>query len=649
MGKRYKHKRRKATSGDWERLTEDAILRSAYLQFAKSVKSAQETAVIRASSSGLPAQHFIDLREAGRILDQHPQLVNYLASIRERQEAIQSAQTISLDTTKASPIGTTPQSANLGGWAGYNDRNQPQGVPNARMLRDWVEQSEWATSAIDYYRNRISRADAAIMPYDERKPYNKPIEKTLQGILEHPNSLGDTWSRLLYMGVGDYLTLGRMMFSKNMNAKRQAIELYAEDAALIRIYPAWDGSDPAQARYLYTDDNGRTKIPLRNDEIICILDGVSTYKFSQSRVQTLRNTIIADLRATESAARLVEQKPPPHLIQIPGASPEQIGKIRAAYDSDLAGRREVLWLGGPNPAQVRPLVFSLKDNQWMEWLEYLARKFAVVFSLSLTHFSFTGDVNRATSTTQSDISEEKGLIPMMLNIEEEINNGFVADYAPKVKGRPDIQALNLRFMFPEISEAARMMHASTAIELASKSLAGLPSQTINMVLAAMGQPPIPGGNTLYTNSANGPIPWLSYDGDYGNYTSPLGVAVGEEDPAGSPGVDETADEDMGNSNDSQSDDTGNGKASPDTTTPAETVTPDQSIDPSANASEKRYKDYRLPGKRWSPSLLTRQQSRPEPQRLPEDVQARKQLEETVKRIFADVEKRAKKQLEEVSE
>lgn len=63
----------------------------------------------------------------------------------------------------------------------------------------------------------------------------------------------------------------------------------------------------------------------------------------------------------------------------------------------------------------------------------------------------------------------------------------------------------------------------------------------------------------------------------------------------------------------------------------------------------RYKDYRLPGKRWSPSLLTRQQSRPEPQRLPEDVQARKQLEETVKRIFADVEKRAKKQLEEVEE
>lgn len=62
-----------------------------------------------------------------------------------------------------------------------------------------------------------------------------------------------------------------------------------------------------------------------------------------------------------------------------------------------------------------------------------------------------------------------------------------------------------------------------------------------------------------------------------------------------------------------------------------------------------HKDYRKPGRIWTPSSMHMQRANPEPTRLPEEIQARKQLEETVKRIFADVEKRARKQLEEVGE
>ncbi|HEY7413983.1 MAG TPA: hypothetical protein VH593_02225, partial [Ktedonobacteraceae bacterium] len=261
MGRRKYHrsKRGKASQRDWRDLIEQQNLRDAYVQFARAVEQAQQLAESRAPYAGVPASHIIDLREAGHILDTHPQLVSYLQGVQERNEALTQARNMPLDLlSKASPTGTPSQSANLGGWAGYTDRNQPQGVPQSRVLRDWAEQSEWASSAIDYYCNRVSRADVAILPFDAKRPYNRAIEKQIQSVLEHPNPLGDTWPKLMSMGIRDYFTLGRLMLSKNMNMKRQAIELYAEDAALIKIYPAWDGSDPNAPRYLYSDDSGRT-------------------------------------------------------------------------------------------------------------------------------------------------------------------------------------------------------------------------------------------------------------------------------------------------------------------------------------------------------------------------------------------------------
>lgn len=603
MGKRYKHKRRKATSGDWERLTEDAILRSAYLQFAKSVKSAQETAVIRASSSGLPAQHFIDLREAGRILDQHPQLVNYLASIRERQEAQELARTIPLDT-KSSPTGMPSQAQSLGGWSGQHDKNQPQGVPNARLLRDWSEQSEWVNATINYYCDRVSRADVAILPIDERTPYNRAIEKSVQLLLDQPNELGDTWPSLVKMGIRDFMTLGRFMWSKNMSAKREPTALYAEDAATVKVYPAWAG-DPEQPRFLFDPDGtGRTKIPIRNDEMIYIPDGLSTYRLSFSRVQALRNTILSDLKATESASRVVDMKPPPHIIQIPGASNEQITRLRSTYNSDIQGRQEVMFLGGPNPAQVKAMVYSLKDNQWMEWMEYLARKICAIFQVSPQDIGLTFDINKATAGSQQDISENKGLIPLLLLVEEYMNRHLLADFAPRMKnGRTNINALNLRIIFPEVSETSRVMHIEKVINTATKSMAGLPVATLNQCLSLLGQEPVSGGNVFWIKTATGAVPWLGYDNDYGQLFGPDGMPIGSQDAAGGPSADDTADDDIGTDKPdeeqtgaSNAGDNSNGDTTSDTPVNVETVSGDDGL-------EKRYRDIRHPGRAWNPSLM----------------------------------------------
>lgn len=645
MSKKYKYRNKKASRRDWQQLSEDAQLREAYTRFASSVQTAQQLAEARSPQVGKPASHIIDLREAGRILEQHPQLMSFIIGVQERMLAESSARALPNEmlSTKASPTGMNSQAASLGGWAGYVDKNQPQGVPNARTLRDWADNDEWVNSAITYYCDRVGRADVAITPLDERLPYNRPTEKSVQLVLDQPNELGDTWPSLLRMGIRDFFTLGRLTFSKSMSTKRQPTALYAEDAAMMRVYPAWSG-DPNEPRWLFTNDDGRTKIPLRNDEVIGIFDNLATFRYSYSRVQALRNTIIADLKASESAARMVDQKPPPHVIQIPGANEQQIRTLRATYESSLQGRQEVMFLGGANAAQVKPLVYSLKDQQWMEWMEYLVRKIAVTFGLSLTHFSYTDSVNKATASSQQDIAEDKGLIPFMLLLEEHMNRQFIADFAPRLSnGRTNIQALNLRLMFPEISEAARMLHVEKAIGLATQSLAGLPSQTINQILAMLGQESIPGGNALYVMTANGPMPWLSYDQDMsGSYFGPDGMPRGTQDADGGPSVDDTSDDDISG----KQEEAAENKVTETTSANDASGTPSSDTNED-NGAQKSYVDNRKPGITWKPYMMspTITKAKPPSKPLPEETQERKQLIATVTRIFQDRARQAAKDLE----
>jgi hypothetical protein len=214
----------------------------------------------------------------------------------------------------------------------------------------------------------------------------------------------------------------------------------------------------------------------------------------------------------------------------------------------------------------------------MEWLEYLARKICIVFGLSHQTFSFLADVNKAAAQSQQDIEENKGLIPLMLLLEEEYNRHILADFAPKMTmNRTNITALNLRIVFPEISEIARQMHAKETIELATKSLAGLPSQTINMVLQAMGQEPVKGGNTFY--SKGGVTPWLSYDDELGSFAPKI--------PAG----DEGSSEDEGNVETEQ---TGEDIGAKDDT---------------ENNETKGYVDYRRPGTRWNAGSMQLRKSK----------------------------------------
>lgn len=541
-----------------------------------------------------------DLSPAIQLLNDHPQLRTFLDRVREREDAI--------TLTKSTPTGSTPQAG--GGWGSAFTKDQPVGVINARQLRDWADTHEWTRAAINSRRQRVARADITVIPSDESRPYDKAVLRTVETILAYPNEMRQNWSEFIGAVVEDMLVIDRGVITKSMTAARRPVALYVEDGATISIYPKWKGQ-PNEPRYLYQDPNGTKQVPLRNDECIVIMTNPASYRFGLSPVQVLRETITSDIEAMKSSKSLVKMKPPPHMVQIPGLGQHAINDLVNRYQQDIAGQKEIFFLGGENAANVFPLVFSARDNQWLEWQLYLARKICAVFAISPQQIGITFDINKSTSETQQDIFEDTGLIPLLLTIEDYLNREILADFAPTDKmGRPRNDALNLKIIFPEISEAGRMLHAERTMTIASQALAGFPSATMNQILAMRGEKPVKGGNTFYVASTtNGFIPWLSYDnetGDYGSLTTD--GALGAQDAGSGPALDDDV---------------------PDDSTLNSPAQPEPAPDAPSQDVQASY-DTRRPGQAWQVKAQRGQNARPQDTRS-----AQRRLTDEAARIFRE--------------
>lgn len=584
MTRKQKSRNKTASRLDWQDLVMQPDLAQNFQVLTQELERAHDLALQHAVRTGDSMESHLDLSRAATILREHPRLLPYIQSVAGQAN-------ISL-LQKQSPTEANSQGqAASGAWSG--NKATTDGVPNTRILRDWADSNEWVRAAINVRRQQIGRANIAVVPFNERKTYNKSLAKQIQRILDQPNELRQNYYELMASMVDDILVLDRGVLLKDMTVDRKPIHLYNEDGATIKIFTEWDGN-PKIPRYLYEAPTGNRKVPLRNDECIVMMANPATYRYGLSPVQVLRNTIQADLEATRSATQMVSQKPPPHMIQLTGATQSQLESIRTRYDSDISGRREIFWLGGQAPANVQPLVFSAKDNQWLEWQIYLARKIAVVFQISPQQLGILYDINKATASSQQEIFEDTGLIPLLLLIEEYFNRELLADFAPQFPdGRANFDALNLRIIYPEVTEADRQMHAENAIKIAATGLSGLPSMTLNMVLAMLGEEPVDGGNTFYASTTNGPLAWLSYDNRSGDYGGPVtSGAMGSQDPSGGPDQDEdvphAASSDSGYSG---PDDPSSGGESE--------ATGSESKAAAFNRSSQR--SYRVAGKRWIPS------------------------------------------------
>jgi phage portal protein BeeE len=354
-------------------------------------------------------------------------------------------------------------------------------IANARSLRHWYKTSEWVRGAVDIRTSQVSAAEWDIVPFDQRRPYSKRLQRQIREQLRDPNPASDSWRSFIEPITRDLLVLDAGTIEKVRNLQGDLLELWPVDASKVRVSATWDG-DPKESRYFWCPDGNRVKESFRNADFIYMM----AYKRTDSPIgmpplDTLKLTIEAELSAHEYNRRQVAGAAPDGLMNLgENFSRDQVRDFRSFFESEVAGRGAIGFIGGTKSPSWIPFRDNNRNMQFLEWQIYLVRKIAVVFGLTPQDLGITFDVNRSTAETQIQISEDRGLRPLMSLLQEYVTTEVVWD--DSFGG----MANNLAFRFTELN----LKESTAKAAILEKALAGVPWRYINEARIAEGREPI---------------------------------------------------------------------------------------------------------------------------------------------------------------
>lgn len=365
--------------------------------------------------------------------------------------------------------------------AGYTwDGKVP--VQNARVYRHWAKTSEWVRGAVQIRRTQVSSAEWDIVPFDQRRPYSKRQQDVIRKLFRQPNPANDSYRGFIEPVTDDLLILDAGCVEKVRDLSGNLRELWPTNAAQIKVNAMWDGN-PNTARYFWYPDGINERARWTNEDFIYMMMNPRTDSpVGLPALETLRASVEAELAASEYNRRQVENAAPDGIINLgEGFTEPQVEKFRDFFESEVAGRGPLGFIGGSKAPSFIKFRDSNRDQQFLEWQIYLVRKIAVVFGLTPQDLGVTFDVNRSTSEIQMQVSEDRGLRPLMSNIQEYLTEEVVWD---KSFGG---MANNLAFRFT----ALNLKESTAKAAIYEKALAGVPWRFINEARLDEGREPIP--------------------------------------------------------------------------------------------------------------------------------------------------------------
>lgn len=361
--------------------------------------------------------------------------------------------------------------------------NGKVGKSNVSLFRHWAEHSEWVAGAINIRRSQVSSAEWGIVPFDKTKPYSKRVMRRIHEMMTNPNPSNASFRGFIEQVVEDILVLDAGCIEKVRNLRGELQELWAVDGAEVRVNALWDGN-PMEPRYYWYPLGSQTEqASWKNDEFIYMISRPRSYSpVGLSNLETLKLTIEAELYGHEYNRRQVEGAAPDGVMNLgEGVTRDQVREFRAFFESEVAGKGAIGFIGGTKGAQWIPFRASNRDMQFLEWQIYLVRKIAVVFGLSPQDLGVTFDINRSTAEIQLQISEDRGLRTLMSLIQDYLTQEIVWDSS--FGG----QANNLAFRFT----ALNLKETTAKAAINKLALAGIPWKTVNEARLEDGRDPLP--------------------------------------------------------------------------------------------------------------------------------------------------------------
>lgn len=362
--------------------------------------------------------------------------------------------------------------------------NGKVGKTDVALFRHWAEHSEWVAGAINIRRSQVSSAEWGIVPFDQTRPYSKRQAKALRSFFQRPNPKNDSFRSFIEEVVEDILVLDAGSIEKVRNLRDEVTELWPVDGGEVRVNALWDG-DPMEPRYhWYPAGAMKERASWTNDDFVYIVSRPRTYSpMGLAALETLKLTIEAELYGHEYNRRQVAGAAPDGVMDLgEGVTRDQVREFKAFFESEVAGKGAIGFIGGTKGGKWIPFRATNRDMQFLEWQVYLVRKIAVVFGLSPQDLGVTFDVNRSTAEVQLQVSEDRGLRPLMSLIQDYLTQEIVWD---RSFGGPDN---NLAFRFT----ALNLKETTAKAKINELALAGVPWKTVNEARIEDGREPISG-------------------------------------------------------------------------------------------------------------------------------------------------------------
>ena len=356
-------------------------------------------------------------------------------------------------------------------------------IPDARMLRHWARNSEWIKGAIGIRKTQVSSAEWDIVPLDNTKEYPRRTQQRLRQLLRTPNPANDSWRSFIEPIIEDLIALDAGCIEKERTVMGDLVALWPVDAPKIKVNALWDGSDPQAPRYFWYPDGWKEGARFTSDDFIYMMQNRRTDSpIGYSPLATLQLTIEAEMQAHEYNRRQVAGAAPDGVLNLgEGMTEQQARQFASYFEAEVAGRGAIGFLAGvKNPGWI-PFRANNREMQFLEWQIYLVRKICVVLGLTPQDLGVTYEVNKSTSETQIQISEDRGLRPLMTLIQEYITEEVIWD---KSFGGPDN---NLAFRFT----ALNLKESTAKAAIYEKALAGVPWRFVNEARIDEGREPIP--------------------------------------------------------------------------------------------------------------------------------------------------------------
>lgn len=311
----------------------------------------------------------------------------------------------------------------------------------ARQLRMFSERDVWVRTAINRRKREIARAEWTIVRIDDKHAQPDPkIVKAATDLFTFVNDTKISLDTLLGMMVEDILVLdaGCVEIERTYGGKIAALwPVLGEE---IVPDPMWDGSEPKKPRYYQLRDGHEVAQYLNNELMYVMANPRSCSAVGLSPLQVLIATVEADLYGETFEYQTLRETAPSGIMFLGGAvPPEKVASFREQWEIDMAGGREIVFLGGGGfdpesgtmgqPPNFIPLRASAKDEQRREYMKWLATKVAAAFEMDLLAFNLSESIHKSIGSNLQSKTDE-GLLGLGSIIEKALTREILWDIDP---------------------------------------------------------------------------------------------------------------------------------------------------------------------------------------------------------------------------